>query len=266
MNPAELCRRLAARRLTLDGTDFAPDIHLADIENVFLPLAERLALCCAGGNSDARPRRRCMVGVAGPPGAGKSVTTTILAAALDETDHDVHPLVVPLDGFHYPNAHLSAHQGLDHQGRLRCLRDLKGWHVTYDAVGALEALRSARNGERIGLPVYSRVLHEPVANALRVEESHNMVLVEGNYLLFDVDPWDRIRSLFDMAIFVTAPEDVLIAQTTERHLRGGKSPEQARAQLERVDVPNMHAVLPTIRHADLVVSGRHGRLALESRG
>jgi len=247
--------RLLARHLVIDGTDHALEIRPEDADAVYLPLARRIAMLVENVAG-----QRLMIGIAGPPGAGKTVTAAILAAALEEIG--ARPAIIPLDGFHYPNAYLRAHDGPDHAGTLRPLASLKGWHVTFDAPRALDMLRRVRAGEDVRLPVYSRALHDPVEGALALGREHRIALVEGNYLFLDVDPWSEIRALFDVRIFVTAQADVLVAQIAERHLRGGKTREAALRWIERVDRPNMDAVLPTERFAHAVISGCRGSLVM----
>ena len=260
---AALYALLAARTLTIDGTEYAVHVDEHSVRNVYAPLA-RLAWDRCGsliGGTDSA--RRLMVGIAGPPGAGKTATAAILSATLEELACGARPVVVPLDGFHYPNTYLDAHTGPDHDGRLRSLRALKGWHVTFDAGRARELLRRVRAGDVLRLPAYSRALHDPVEDSLSVDPGCNVVLVEGNYLFLDEEPWCRVRELFDLRIFITAPVDVLCRNVTERHVRGGKPPDQARTHVATVDLPNIRAVLPTERHADVVVRSERGSLCLD---
>ena len=253
----ELCRRLTDRRLTVDGTSFPVDIDPDDCRRVYLPLARHLlerARHVAG--------RRCMVGIAGPPGAGKSCTATILAAVLEELGcaegRPEWPLVAPLDGFHYANAYLSTHTASAPDGTAQLMSSLKGMHLTFDGERALAILRRVRAGEDVKLPLYSRELHDPVEDALAVGPQHRLVLVEGNYLYLDVQPWAQMRELFDVKLFLTAPTDVLLAQVIGRHTRGGAPQERARAHAERVDLVNIEMVRRTESYADVVIAGPSG--------
>lgn len=251
-SPEERWERLSRQRLTIDGTDFAVTVHRNDALAVYIPLAEKLY-----GAAQAI-HGRCLVGIAGPPGAGKTVTAVILAGLLEEMGE--HPLVVPLDGFHYPNSYLDSHEGIGHDGKSHRLRDIKGWHTTFHADRVLVMLRRVREGESVRLPLYSRTLHDPVEDALPLRPDDHVVLVEGNYLYLDAEPWRRIRDLFDVRIFVTAPLDALERQVMERHVRGGRTEEEARMKIARVDRPNMEAVLPTMAHAHLIIDGVRGEL------
>jgi putative kinase len=254
------CKRLCRSSLTLDGTDFTLTVSPHDCANVYLPLA--LALIDQSENRNVGP---LMVGIAGPPGSGKSATSAILSALINDciSDRpDDRALVIPLDGFHYPNAWLDSHTGEDHWGNDVALRTVKGWHTTFDSYRALSLLNRARSGEVVRFPVYSRDIHEPVDDALEVRHTHDIIIVEGNYLYMDTTPWDRIREVFDVRVFVTVEFAVLERQITERHMRGRSSAEEAEDRIRRVDRPNMEAVLPTVKHAHYVIAGERGGLTL----
>ncbi|HOM57601.1 MAG TPA: nucleoside triphosphate hydrolase [Candidatus Latescibacteria bacterium] len=256
---AEIVDAISRRTLTLDGTDHPVQIDKNDVSRAYLPLArlvrERSA-CVA--------TRRYIVGISGPPGAGKSVSATILAACLEELGAGV--VVIPLDGFHYPNEYLRTHRGPDHAGEERSLADLKGWYPTFNVKRALDALEAVRAGQQVRLPVYSRVLHDPVEGGLSIEPSHHVVLVEGNYLFFREGLWNRVYELLDLTVFVTAPREVLIAQLRERHMRGGRSAREAEEKIRKVDEPNMDAILGTRNRAEFVIEGVRGSLAMERKG
>src|SRR6185369_2313133 len=130
------------------------------------------------------PGMRLIVGIAGPPAAGKSTLAGALAEALaDDGGADeagVAAVVVPMDGFHLANAELA---------RLG-LADRKGAPETFDAAGFVHLLRRLRAGEDlVYAPIYSRTLHESIGGVIPVPSDVRVVVVEGNYLLLDHGPW-----------------------------------------------------------------------------
>lgn len=81
-------------------------------------------------------------------------------------------------------------------------------------------------------------MDEPVAASIAIDAQTRLVVVEGNYLLADAEPWSRIPSLLAESWFVSAPESVRLARLIDRHVRHGRSPEAAEAWAREVDGAN----------------------------
>jgi pantothenate kinase len=183
--------------------------------------------------------RRVLVGVAGPPGAGKTTLAGRLAA-----DVGVSAVVVSMDGFHLADC------VLDRLGR----RDRKGAPDTFDAAGFVQLLRRIRDDldEVVYAPVFVREQEQAVAGALPVERLHSVVIVEGNYLLCD-GAFAPVRGLLDTRWYVD-PDPVLRRdRLINRHVRYGRSPAAAQRWVERTDEPNARRVAFTRGRADVVV-------------
>lgn len=167
------------------------------------------------------PGRRALLGLAGPPAAGKSTMAQRLVAEVRERLGEDVVAYVPLDGFHLANAQLD---------RL-ALRTRKGAPETFDADGYVHLLRRLR-AERLR-PVYApdfdRLLDEPVAAGLVVPPSARLVVTEGNYLADDGPEWAEVRDLLDELWYVDAPQAVREERLLRRHVRGGRTEEEALA-------------------------------------
>ncbi len=243
--------RLAGSRLHLDQTDTPLEVDRTQIEQFYHPLAKTLFSMCSSVP-------RLMVAVAGPPGSGKTAFATILVAVVNAEAPDDLAVLVGLDGWHYSNEYLATHF-IDRDGERVALRSIKGAPETFDAAGAYGCLSKIRRGGHVSFPVYSRRLHEPVPKGGSVDSHHKIVVVEGNYVLLDEDPWWRIRGLFDVRIFIFAPREILVASLTERHQRGGKTPEATARQVRAVDLPNAERVCPSVAHAQAIVHKKDAR-------
>ncbi|HEY6630731.1 MAG TPA: nucleoside triphosphate hydrolase [Rhizobiaceae bacterium] len=184
---------------------------------------------------------RFVVAIAGPPGSGKST--------LAERLHEVLPAdksaVISMDGFHFDD------MVLDRRG----LRSRKGAPETFDYAGFAALLKRVRGREpEIAIPLFDRSMELSRAGASVIGPEVKFVLVEGNYLLLDEEPWSALGSLFDYTIFVDVPRFELERRLMERWRGYGKSDDDARAWIASNDLPNIERVLARRRAADLVIN------------
>ena len=187
------------------------------------------------------PGSRRVIGITGPPGVGKTTYAVQVAAELG----GVH---LPMDGFHLADVSLE---------RLG-LRDRKGAPETFDAWGfaaLLQRLRS-RPPEVVYAPAFERDLEQPLAGAIAIEPAAEVVVTEGNYLLVDAPEWRAVRAQLDEVWYLDQDEELRRERLVERHVRFGKTLDQARAWVARVDEVNAGLIARTRAHADRVVDLR----------
>lgn len=193
------------------------------------------------------PGERQLLGIAGPPGAGKSTLAAALADALDAELGPASALVVPMDGFHRSNEELAA----------LGLVDRKGASETFDAdgfVALLRRLRAARPGDPPVLaPLFRREIEAVVPDALAIPAAVPLLVVEGNYLFLD-GPWAPVRTLLDARWYVAGAGD-RVERLIARHVHHGRSPDAAHEWVHRSDEANTRLVEATRAVADLVVDG-----------
>jgi pantothenate kinase len=182
---------------------------------------------------------RRLIGITGPPGAGKSSYAAALAARTGPS-----AVVVPMDGFH-----LAGHE-LVRLGRA----DRKGAPDTFDVAGYVALLRRLRDEAGVVYaPEFRRDLEEPIAGAIAVEPRHTTVVTEGNYLLHDRDGWEHVRPLLDGCWYVDTDDEQRVARLIARHVAHGRSPDAAREWVMRSDEANARLVAATRPRADRVV-------------
>ena len=170
------------------------------------------------------PRRRRLIGIVGPPGVGKSTLADSLASG------DPAAVVLPMDGFHLPQARLVE------LGR----RERMGAPDTFDVDGLAAVLRELRREAADGgsdpvlAPGFDRAIEEPVPGAITIGRGMRTVYVEGSYLLL----WPEVAELLDESWYLQLDDEVRRARLVARHVWFGKTPEQARAWVDAVDEPN----------------------------
>ena len=191
------------------------------------------------------PQLRTLIGIAGPPGAGKSTLAAELVAEL--LSGGVAAALVGLDGFHL------AQQVLDGAG----LAKIKGAPETFDPAGYLALLHRLRAVPRgtVYAPVFDRALEQPIAGAVPIAPEVDVVITEGNYLLLDAPPWGRLRAILDEAWYLEVPEDVRLERLVARHVRFGRTPREARRRATTgSDGANAALVIASRDAADLIVT------------
>lgn len=190
---------------------------------------------------------RALLGITGPPGAGKSTLAEALVTALAPT-----AALLPMDGFHLPQARLRA------LGR----RDRMGAPDTFDVAGFVAALGAVReSSSELLLPGFDRRVEEPVPDAITIPAAARLVVVEGNYLLLDDGDWAGVRELLDEVWYVDPPAELRLERLLARHVAHGKSPAQASAWVQRSDEANAACIAATRHRAHLVVSDWAGPVA-----
>src|SRR4051812_41526675 len=126
-----------------------------------------------------RDGERRILGIAGPPGGGKSTVARQVVAELGDAAR-----LVPMDGLHL------AQPELVRLGR----RDRMGAPDTFDAAGYTALLARLRSDEEVVYaPEFRREIEEPIAGAIAIPRAVSLVVTEGNYLLL----WPEVRPLLD---------------------------------------------------------------------
>lgn len=199
--------------------------------------AERAALARASDLAATGTRR--VLGIAGPPGAGKSTLARRVVAELGEV-----AAYLPMDGFHLANTELA---------RLE-RRDRKGAIDTFDGAGFLALLRRIRTETgTIYAPSFDRTLEDPLAGSIPIPATARLIVVEGNYLLVDREPWSRVPDLCDETWYAEMNEATRLSGLIARHVRFGMEPDASETWARDVDQHNADLVESSRARADLVV-------------
>ena len=200
---------------------------------------------------------RYLLGIAGPPAAGKSTLSRQLVAAV-RAEQTVPAQIAPMDGFHRTSAELDA-AGARHR---------KGEPDTFDTAGfvaRLRRLRTAPLGRPVPWPDFDRARDDPVPDAI-VFTGQRLAVVEGNYLLLEQPGWAQVRAQLDEVWYLHAEQEVIEPRLVDRHRHGGMTIHQARVKVADSDLPNARLIAGTRAAADLVLREDGGSYAvLEQR-
>ena len=233
---------MITHRIMINGIEVNARYSQRAAEEIFLPLLRKLtALWQEKG-------RRILAMLAAPPGAGKTTLLSFLEKLSREQPDTTPVQVIGMDGFHRRQEYLLSHT-TERDGRQIPMVEIKGAPVTFDLEGLTRAVRKAAAGENMGWPVYDRILHNPVEDAVHVDG--DIVLLEGNYLLLDEDGWRELPALADYTVSVSAEEAMLRERLIDRRIKTGVDREKAVRFVDFSDMPNVRLCLEKSLPADL---------------
>lgn len=183
---------------------------------------------------------RIILGLVGPPGAGKST----VGLALRDAFRDISQ-IVPMDGFHLANVELSR---LGRAGR-------KGAPDTFDSAGYVDLLKRLRvqsPDEVIYAPEFRREIEEPIAGAIPIFPETQLLITEGNYLLLEEGHWKKVPAFLDEVWYVDVDDALRIERLAARHQQFGRSRNEAIAWVNNTDEPNARLIATGKQRANLV--------------
>ena len=184
------------------------------------------------------------IGLAGAPGSGK----TRLAAALSERLGEML-CVIPMDGYHYYLGELDL---MDNSQQAHARR---GAPFTFNATKFVGTLISSRKRGEGSFPGFDHRVGDPVEESIRLDKGTPIVLVEGNYLLLDEEPWCQLRQhVFDETWFLNVAVAECNRRVRERLIKTGLTEAQAQLRVETNDSINAKLVIEaSTRNADRII-------------
>ena len=185
-------------------------------------------------------RKRYIVAIAGPPGAGKSTFAQALLLLLKEKS--IQAKIISMDGFHLDNSIL-----VD-----RNLLDRKGAPATFDTAGFIHLMNRLSNFEDdVVIPEFDRNKDLSIAGSSIISTKDKVLIVEGNYLLIEEEPWTKLKKTWDQTIFINPGIDTLEQRLLNRWLRYGLDTQDAKKRTLSNDLPNARYVLEKSSDSDI---------------
>lgn len=232
---------------------YHPDLERAKcMEDVYHILARKILM---GAKQNTSENSRYVVGVAGCPGSGKSTLAKQVVHIINAIQGEECVIMLPMDGYHYTKAELDRFEDpLEAHAR-------RGAHWTFDAEGFVDMVENiAKNtDEIIYAPTFDHGQGDPVERGVCIEKHHAIVIVEGNYVLLDMEPWNRLRYVFNETCFIDCDIDEAMRRVYNRQTRNGATPRESRHRIETNDRPNALQIQETAEAAHVLVPSLHFR-------
>lgn len=233
-----------------------PVIHSGCMDEIYKLLAERLVPTAA---AESNPNFKHIIGLCGPPGAGKSTLASQVVRYVNELwpqkssyyDSQVESpevaIVLPMDGFHLYRHQLDAMQDPEEAHARR------GSPWTFDPERLLRCLTKLKNEGSVFVPSFDHGVGDPVEDDIFVNLQHKIVIVEGNYLLLDEGVWRDISFIFDEKWFIDVDIEKAMERVLKRHISTGKPPDVAKWRIDYNDRPNAEVIMKSKQNADLII-------------
>jgi pantothenate kinase len=197
-----------------------------------MPEIDKLAIELQQKISQQDDNTQLWIGITGAPGSGKSTLAYDLKNLLGRL-----LIVIPMDGYHYYRSEL------DKMKDAQKAHSRRGAPFTFNSTKFVNDLIKARATGAGSFPGFDHSVGDPVENEITLSRSHKIVLVEGNYLLLDSDPWRQLREkVFDETWYLDVPLQECIQRLCNRHVEVGLSEEQAKHQVASNDAINAELI------------------------
>jgi len=203
--------------------------------------AQKIADCVRENLANSN-KSRIIAAIVGAPGSGKSSVAERVIEILNSASA-YQAALLPMDGFHYDDGVLET------LGR----RERKGAQDTFDVDGLYYLLQRLQTNtdNMIAVPLFDRSIEISRAGARLIYQQTPIIICEGNYLLLDNAPWNRLKSLFDLSIMLQVSTSELEKRLTQRWQDVGLSDKEIQSKVEKNDLPNGLMVLRQSMPADL---------------
>ena len=133
----------------------------------------------------------------------------------------------------------------------------RGAAFTINSHAFIDCLRRLQDDSQtshpIPFPTFDHSVGDPVQDGVWVKPQHQVVLVEGLYLLRDAQPWGGLAEILDEGWLLRADIDTAMGAVVARQVGMGAHEGDARRRVNANDRVNAKEVYSMCRRPDFVV-------------
>lgn len=195
----------------------------------------------------AREKKRVVVAVAGVPGAGK---TTLVGHLVEKLrTKKILAAVLPQDGYHYYRLELAQFEDPEEAFRRR------GAPFTFNAERFVEDVTSVAAGKHTKVPLFDHSKKDPVEDDIDIGDDVRVVLIEGNYVGLEDEPWNRLKHVCNELWVASTPPETVRERIVRRHLASGiaATTQEAEERADGLDLQNAIYIQQHTRKPDVVI-------------
>lgn len=185
-------------------------------------------------------KKQIFVGFAGSPGSGKTTLTRNVCNYMNNSYDRFRKkcMVVPMDGYHYYKKELESFD--DPTSAM----DRRGAPFTFNSSKFVNDLRNAKINRCGSFPSFDHSIGDPIENEIVLDETIDIVLLEGNYLLLNTEPWNECINLFELSFYIKyIDEQIIINRLCGRHMSAWNiSEEDALCRIMNSDIHNARLI------------------------
>lgn len=229
-------------KVNINGIDIVADYDEDNIDNIFIPLLHNLEQLYKKNN------KRVLVYIVAPPGAGKSTLASFLEYLSKQIIPNTKLQAIGMDGFHKRQEYLLTYTTIIDNKEIP-LVNIKGAPITFDLDSLTNKIKQLKEKDICMWPIYDRLLHNPIEDSIKVDS--DIVILEGNYLLLNIDNWNKLSEYADYTISISADENLLRDRLIERKMMTGVSLDKTIEFVDFSDMANVRLCLNNSKKADL---------------
>lgn len=194
-------------------------------------------------------KRRMIVFLAAPPAAGKSTLAALFESISKKEPDQPQVQALGMDGFHHYQSYILTHEVMVDGAHIP-MKSVKGCPESFDFERFQRLLQTAK-AKNCLWPHYNRMRHDVEDDVIEVKE--DILLIEGNYLLLDEEPWKQLSSLCDESIFIDTTKEAVKTRLINRKIAGGSLIHEAIHFFEQSDGRNVERILAHRLKADITL-------------